>query len=164
MGIDYIVKRSADMALPFVEVTGGEPLFQPETPNLLGELSRFFKKVLLETSGAFSVECVPLLVHIVMDVKCPGSGMSDQFLTDNLPLLSGRDHELKFVVSSKDDFDWSISFIKQHRLSDRHNVFSPASNLVSPVDLASWILESGSDVRLGLQLHKIIWPDAGVER
>jgi 7-carboxy-7-deazaguanine synthase len=164
MSIDDIVRRSSSSSLPFIEVTGGEPLSQPETPDLLLELSRNFKKVLLETSGAFSVERVPPEVHIVMDVKCPGSGMSDRLFADNLALLSGRDHELKFVVSSRDDFNWSVSFIDQYRLFDRHNVFSPVWGLVNPDDLARWILESGSDVRLVLQLHKVIWPDAKGER
>ncbi len=163
MSVDAIVNQTLRLEMPFVEVTGGEPLFQVETPTLLAVLAGHFDKVLLETSGAFPLYEVIPEVHVVMDIKCPDSGMSHHFLHQNLSFLENRDHELKFVISSQSDFDWSVDFCTSNHLLDREIVFSPVTSLVSASDLAQWILKRRLNTRLRIQLHKLLWPDATEE-
>jgi 7-carboxy-7-deazaguanine synthase len=98
----------------------------------------------------------------IMDIKCPGSGMSGQMLWDNIDLLRPHD-EVKFVLTDRADYEWAVEVVEKHRLHDRHAVhMAPAYGVLEPKRLAEWILEDGRDVRLQLQLHKYIWP--GVER
>ena len=167
-GISMSVSEVVDLAIAsrvsLVEVTGGEPLMQAETLTLLSVLSDAYPKVLLETNGAMSVASVDPRVHLVMDVKCPGSGMSDSFFLENLQLLEGRPHELKFVISSRDDFDWARGFISEYGLFNREIVFTPCFDDVSLVDLARWVLSGPYPFRIQAQLHKIIWPEGETEK
>ena len=159
-----ILERLSTSGRSLVEVTGGEPLSQSETPQLLKSLCDTGCTVLLETSGAESVEAVDPRVHVVMDVKCPDSLVSDSFVPENLDILFGKSHELKFVISSKNDFDWAVSFVKQRGLTNRNLLLSPVPSLVTGAEAAEWILGSGIEFRMQLQLHKLIWPEGGDDR
>jgi 7-carboxy-7-deazaguanine synthase len=142
---------------PLVEITGGEPLLQPEVFPLMTELADAGRTVLLETSGALDVGPVDRRVHVIMDLKCPDSGECDQNHWPNLDHLKATD-QIKFVIASRRDFDWAVRTIRDHGLERRfHLLFSPAFGLVKPLDLAEWTLASGLHVRLQLQLHKYIW-------
>lgn len=140
-----------------VELTGGEPLAQEGTTLLAEELLARGFRVLIETSGSEPIDTLPKEVHVVMDIKCPGSGMESHNLLSNLDHLKTSD-DLKFVVSSKSDFDWSVDFVRKHALTGKVNVLaSPAWGLVDPKDLVSWILDSEVPFRLNLQIHKYVW-------
>jgi 7-carboxy-7-deazaguanine synthase len=140
-----------------VLLTGGEPLLQDETPDLLAGLADAGCTVCLETNGSRPVGGVDARVHRIVDVKCPGSGMADYNVWGNLPLLTSGD-EIKFVVSDRLDFTWSLEVIKYFRLTERLPVLiSPGFGQVSLPEAAAWILESRLPLRLNLQLHKYIW-------
>ncbi|MCA9462585.1 MAG: 7-carboxy-7-deazaguanine synthase QueE [Nitrospira sp.] len=140
-----------------VEVTGGEPLHQPNALVLLTELCNLGYDVMLETSGAFDVSGVDKRVSMIMDVKCPGSGMMDRMLWTNLNHLSSKD-EVKFVVKDRRDYEWVREFIHRHALRDRCSLLvSPVFGTLAPQSLAQWALEDRLPVRFQLQLHKYIW-------
>lgn len=142
------------------ELTGGEPLLQPEALTLLSRLAGTGKKVLLETSGALSIEHVDKRVIVILDVKTPGSGEVSSNHWPNMDLLRVHD-EVKFVIVDRADFDWSIERIREYDLAGRCSVLiSGAHSRVHPKELASWVLESRLPLRFQVQLHKIIWgPD-----
>jgi 7-carboxy-7-deazaguanine synthase len=151
-----------------VEITGGEPLLQPETPALAEKLLAAGHTVMIETSGERFVGVLPREVIKIVDVKCPDSGEPDTFDSANLEALGSGD-EIKFVISSRRDYDFARDFTARHRLAERvHQVlFSPV--FADPAgkwaglnarELAEWILADGLPVRLGLQLHKFIWDPA----
>ena len=151
-----------------VEITGGEPLLQDTVIQLMHLLLAGQRQVLLETNGSCDIASVPAGATVIMDVKCPGSGMSAAFRIENLASLKAGD-EIKFVITSRKDYDWAVAFIKKHSLfapvTNKHPhplLFSPVSGLLAPADLAAWILADQLPVRLQLQLHKILWP--GYER
>ncbi len=141
-------------------ITGGEPLVQADgVVELAARLTGAGHTVLLETNGTMDLAPVPQDVVRIMDVKCPGSGESGKTLPGNLALLRPRD-EVKFVISDRPDFDWAVSFIREHELAGGpHLLFAPAYGRVAAADLAAWILGSRLEVRLQLQLHKILWPE-----
>jgi 7-carboxy-7-deazaguanine synthase len=142
---------------PLVEITGGEPLIQPETLPLIARLADAGLKVLLETSGAHDIGDVDKRVHIIMDLKCPDSGEEAHNRWANLDFLKPSD-EIKFVIASRADFNWAESVIRQHRLDKRFAVLlSGVFGAATPLELATWLLDSGLQVRLQLQLHKLIW-------
>jgi 7-carboxy-7-deazaguanine synthase len=152
-----IVQRVADLACPLVEITGGEPLLQEEVFPLMTQLADRGLTVLLETSGAHDVSRVDRRVHIIMDLKCPDSGECAGNLWANLDRLKPTD-QIKFVLASRRDFDWAADTIRTHQLDHRFVVLlSPAFGLVPPIELAQWLLASGLQVRMQLQLHKYIW-------
>ncbi len=157
-----------------VEITGGEPMLQErEVVPLMKLLLQERYKVLLETSGERPLERVPADVVKIVDVKCPDSGEANTFHMENLETLTGRD-EIKFVLSSRADYDFARDFTQRHALAERvHAVlFSPAFRkdaggardsshcLVDPQELAEWMLADNVPARLGLQLHKFIWDPA----
>ncbi len=155
--IDSVVERVTSYRCPLVEVTGGEPLLQAESLVLLQRLADRDLQVLLETSGASPIDKVDPRVHIIMDLKCPGSGEVAANRWENLRHLKASD-EIKFVLASRDDFDWALATSREHRLEERFQVLlSPAFHAVAPVQLAEWMLAAGSRARLQLQLHKYIW-------
>ncbi len=164
VSVDELVHRFVLSGVRRVEVTGGEPLFQEGTARLLSSLCDTGKIVMLETAGCIPVNKVDPRVHVVMDVKCPDSGSSNSFVEANLSDLSGRPHELKFVISSRRDFDWTVEFVHRHDLSERKLLISPVVALVSFLDIASWVMGSGIDFRLQAQLHRVIWPEGGDNR
>lgn len=160
MTLDDVIARVREFACPMVEVTGGEPLLQPGVYPLLSRLCDEFATVLLETSGALSIDRVDPRVVRIVDIKCPGSGEAARNHWPNLDLLTPRD-ELKFVIAGRDDYQWARDIVLSRGLIARCPViFSPVHGQVEPIDLATWALEDRLDVRIGLQLHKYIWSPA----
>ena len=139
-----------------VLLTGGEPLLQRELPELAAELLARGYEVTVETHGQRSTAALPPEVIRIVDVKTPGSG---EVATDFAYLDALRPHdEVKFVVCSEDDWRFSLDVIRRHRLAGRVTLLvSPVHGAVEPKDLARWLLESGVEARLNLQLHKIVW-------
>jgi 7-carboxy-7-deazaguanine synthase len=156
---DEILAEVARHPSRFVLLTGGEPMLQKELPTLAGELVARGYEVAVETHGQRPLDGLPPSVIRIVDVKTPGSG---ETTTDFAYLDRLLPHdEVKFVVCSEDDFRWSRDVVRRHRLEGRaHVLFSPAWGQVAAKDLARWLLESGLDARLSLQIHKVVWgPD-----
>jgi len=154
--------------VPLVEITGGEPLLQPETPALAEKLLGAGYTVMIETSGERFIDILPRDVVKIVDVKCPDSGEPDTFDFENLAALGPND-EVKFVIASRRDYDFARDFVAQHQLDQRVRqvLFSPV--FADPAgrwpglnarELVEWILADGLPVRLGLQLHKFVWDPA----
>jgi 7-carboxy-7-deazaguanine synthase len=143
---------------PLVEVTGGEPLLQPNVHPLMQALCDQGYTVLIETSGAHDISRIDPRVRRIMDLKCPDSGESHRNLAANLPLLTSQD-EIKFVAGSRQDYEWSRDQIRQGDWASRVNaiLLSPVFGQLTPLDLATWILEDQLPVRMQLQMHKLIW-------
>ncbi len=159
LDIDSIVAQVAGFDTPHVCVTGGEPLAQPNCHLLLTRLCDAGHLVSLETSGAMDIGRVDARVARVVDVKTPGSGEASRNRVENFTLLTPRD-QLKFVICSREDFDWSKAYLEEHALSGRCQIlFSPSYTQVSATQLAEWILAERLPVRFQLQLHKILWGD-----
>ncbi len=151
--------------IDLVEITGGEPLLQPEVVPLAAQLLAEGYTVMIETSGERYVGVLPREVVKIVDVKCPDSGAADTFDMANLDAIDEKD-EVKFIIATRRDFEFAREFTARHKLSSRVRqvIFSPAHpdpggkwpGLESR-QLADWILAEGLEVRLGLQLHKFIW-------
>lgn len=157
MSLEAVVERVRALGLDLVEITGGDPLEQPETPELCRRLLNLGAAVLVETSGAFPIEVLPAEVIKIMDIKTPSSRMAKRNCWANLAALSPRD-EIKFVIADREDFDWSVAVCQEHGLFPKHTVlFSPSFAVLPPVQLAQWILRERVPVRLNLQIHKYIW-------
>lgn len=158
--IEEIVAEVRGFDCPLVEVTGGEPLSQPESLGLLTRLCDEGFEVLLETSGAIDTAGVDRRVHVILDVKCPGSGMADRMHWPNLERLSSQD-EAKFVIKDRADYEWARELVRREELSTRCTVlFSPVFGDAEVRQLAEWLLADKLPVRFQLQLHKYIWaPD-----
>lgn len=164
MEVAAVVAAVEGAGLATVEVTGGEPLHQPETADLLEALARTGRRVLLETNGSLPLEGVPPGVCVVMDLKAPGSGMAEHNRWENLAALKGTD-EIKVVCRDRADYDWARDALREHDLLARVRVsLSPVWGELPPAELARWILDDRLDVRLQLQLHRVLWPgtDRGV--
>lgn len=155
LSIDEVIHQVEAFGCSLVEVTGGEPLLQKETFILMKILLDKGFTLLLETSGALPVREVDPRVRMIMDVKCPGSGMSDRMVWENLSLLKKGD-ELKFVIADAEDYEWAKGILAQWK-PKQEVIFSPAFGLQDPQKLAEWILADRLPVRLQLQLHKQIW-------
>jgi 7-carboxy-7-deazaguanine synthase len=143
-----------------VEITGGEPLAQSDAFPLITKLCERGYDVLIETSGAIDTAAVDMRAHVILDVKCPGSGMSDRMHWPNLDRLSMKD-EAKFVLADRVDYEWARQVLERHELATRCTVLmSPVFGSLDPRQLAEWVLADRLPVRLQLQLHKLIWaPD-----
>jgi 7-carboxy-7-deazaguanine synthase len=178
MGIDEVLDRVREFSrsstnpdaepVRLVELTGGEPLLQPEAVTLAEQLSAEGYTVLVETSGERFVGHLPRAVIKIVDVKCPESGEGGTFDMANLEVLSSQD-EVKFVIASRRDYEFAREFVREHKLAARvrqvlfSSVHPDAEQKWSGLDarqLAEWILADNLPVRLGLQLHKIIWDPA----
>jgi 7-carboxy-7-deazaguanine synthase len=158
MDIDDIVARVAGLGTPYVCVTGGEPLAQKRCPELLTRLCDAGHRVSLETSGALPVDSVDPRVVKVMDLKAPASGESGRNRWDNLEHLQPHD-QIKFVVADRADFEWARAAIREHDLTRWDVLLSPVWETLAPGELADWLLESGLEARLQLQMHKLLWGD-----
>jgi 7-carboxy-7-deazaguanine synthase len=153
---EEILAEVARHPTKFVLLTGGEPMLQRELPELARELLDRGYEVAIETHGQRPLDALPREVIRIVDVKTPGSGEPATELgwLDRLE----RHDEVKFVVCSEDDFRWSREIVRRFALEGRvHVLFSPVWGSVEPRDLARWILESGMEARLSLQIHKVIW-------
>ncbi|MEW6544573.1 MAG: 7-carboxy-7-deazaguanine synthase QueE [Nitrospirota bacterium] len=155
--LEEILARVKACACPLVEVTGGEPLHQPEAFVLIEKLCVEGYQVLVETSGAIDIAPVDKRAHVILDVKCPGSGMTDRMDWKNLDRVSSKD-EVKFVIKDRKDYEWAKALVRQHDLAGRCTVlFGPVFGTLEPRLLAEWILGDRLPVRFQLQLHKYIW-------
>jgi len=154
--VEEIVGKVAEFDCRLVEITGGEPMLQENTPKLARKLLADGYTVMMETNGTANLSSMPKEVAKIVDIKCPESGATDSFLYENLELLTQND-EIKFVVSSKDDFNWSAAeTVKRNLFSICTVNVSPVHGKVAPADLAAWILESGLPFRLNFQIHKYL--------
>jgi 7-carboxy-7-deazaguanine synthase len=164
--LDSLVAEAEEIGTPLVEVTGGEPLAHPNAFQLVRRLLDRGFTVLVETSGAVDVAPRDPRCHLIMDLKCPGSGEVERNLWSNLDHLLPGD-EVKFVVADRDDWEWAAWVIRDRDLDARVREGTLKALLISPVHgavelelLAEWILTSGLPVRFQTQLHKLIWdPD-----
>ncbi len=158
--LDDIVDKVKTYPTKLVTVTGGEPLAQPDCLPLLRLLIQEGYRVSLETSGALPIASVPDAVSIVLDLKTPGSGEVHRNLYENIAELRSKD-QIKFVILDKADYDWARFKISEFDLTARVKevLFSPVYESLMPVQLAEWILEDGLEVRLQVQLHKLLWGD-----
>lgn len=158
MSEDGVVAAVLKFGLKLAEITGGEPLLQQETFPLIKRLLDLGLAVLVETNGTVSIADVDKRAVVIMDVKTPGSGMSEGLRTANFDLLKKND-ELKFVIASRSDYEWAVNIMSSYALAEKCPVlFSPAFNLLSPADLSVWIIRDRLPVRFNLQLHKYIYP------
>jgi 7-carboxy-7-deazaguanine synthase len=160
MTVDEVVAKVAQLGCTLVEVTGGEPLLQADAIPLLEALLAAGYQTLLETGGSLPIRDVPEGVARIVDVKCPGSGECDKNLWANLDEIRPGD-ELKFVLKDRNDYDWAVERMRERRLHLRCPIlFSPVEDALDARRLAEWILEDGLPVRLQIQLHKVLWPEA----
>jgi 7-carboxy-7-deazaguanine synthase len=174
--VDEVIERVRELAvdgdstrrISLVEITGGEPLLQPEAVELAARLVAAGYTTMIETSGERFVGVLPREVIKIMDVKCPDSGEADTFDLANLEAVDQKD-EIKFVISSRRDYEFARDFTREHRLAERVRelLFSPVFpdpagkwTGLEARELVEWILADGVPVRLGLQLHKFIWDPA----
>jgi 7-carboxy-7-deazaguanine synthase len=157
--IDAILRKVSEPKAKYVCVTGGEPLAQPNCLKLLERLCDAGYEVSLETSGALDISAVDPRVSRVIDVKTPASNEAARNRTENFAHLTPRD-QLKFVICSRADYDWSKEFLRMHGLTERSRIlFSPSFDQLSPTLLADWILADRLPVRFQMQLHKVLWGD-----
>lgn len=155
--LDELYQAVAAYGLALVEVTGGEPLLQPDMPAFLTGLCDRGYEVLLETGGSLSISGVDPRVKRIVDFKPPASGMTGRIHWDNVRHLRAGD-EVKFVLADRADYEWSREVLRAHRLDVRVPVlFSPAFGLLPPRELADWIVADGLPVRMQLQMHKVVW-------
>lgn len=167
LAVDDVLARVRALAgdagrqMSLVELTGGEPMLQPEIHPLIQKLLAEDYTVLLETSGERYLGTLPREVVKIMDIKCPGSGEGGTLHPQNLEALDRKD-EMKFVIADEADYAWAREFLLQYRLPDIVNtvIFSPVFGELEPRALSEWILRDHLPVRLGLQLHKFIWEPA----
>lgn len=161
MTVDDILGRVRQIGCQLVEVTGGEPLFQPNAGELISRLCDEGFEVLVETGGTLDIGMIDDRAVKIVDFKCPSSGMEQKNLWANAGKLAPKD-EVKFVVGDRGDYDWARRKIAEHGLEGRCTVLlSPVFDALDPAELASWILGDRLNVRYQIQLHKIIWsPEA----
>ncbi len=150
--------RVTSFPVKMVEITGGEPLLQPEINQLIDRLHSAGKEVLLETNGSLDISGIDRRVQVILDVKTPGSGMAALNYEQNYQQL-GSNHQLKFVLCSEDDFCWSRDFVRDRLPASAEIIFSPVVERLSAARLAELILQEHLPVRLQLQLHRILWPE-----
>nr|MBF0220983.1 radical SAM protein [Desulfobulbaceae bacterium] len=160
--LDEIINFVDQYPGALVEITGGEPLLQPACVDLATVLIKSGRTVLIETNGSLDISHLPSGVIKIIDLKCPDSGMCQQVAWDNLDKLGPLD-EVKFVLSSRTDYDWALETINKYTsLSTRASgrvLFSPVLGLLDPAQLVEWMLKDQPPARLQLQLHKQLWPD-----
>lgn len=161
MSIDRIIEKVSGEGLRLVEITGGEPLLQhDEVVELTTRLLDDGYRVLIETNGTMNISRLDQRAVVIMDIKTPASNMSGQNDLSNLEYIKSED-EIKFVICDRNDYEWSKKVVLEQGLSKRCRLlFSPAGGSISPRELADWIIQDRLDVRLNIQLHKIIYdPD-----
>ena len=161
MTFDQILKKVASFNCNLVEITGGEPLLQDDTPALISMLLEKNYQVLLETNGSKSIKNIHSNCIKIIDIKCPSSNESDSFLSENINFLSEHD-EIKFVIGSRKDYEFAKSIIEKELtgISQKKIHLSPVFGQISPEVIAAWMIEDNLYARLSLQQHKLIWnPD-----
>ena len=155
--VDEIINEVKKYGCNLVEITGGEPLVQDESLNLMKKLCADGFDVMLETAGNMPICNVAGRVNIIMDLKCPSSGMMKKNLYENINHLKETD-ELKFVIGDREDYDWMNEMIIQYDLTNKCKILvSVVFDKLEPLALVNWVLEDKLDVRFQLQMHKFIW-------
>jgi 7-carboxy-7-deazaguanine synthase len=158
LSISEIIDEIKKYNCKLVEITGGEPLVQmDECLDLMKQLCDEGFEVLIETGGSLSIKDIDQRVKVIMDLKCPSSGMEKKNLYENINYLKPVD-ELKFVIGSREDYEWTVDVMKKYDLEKKCKIlFSVVFGKLEPVQLVNWILEDKLNVRFQLQMHKIIW-------
>jgi len=158
MSIANILAEIEKYPKGIIQVTGGEPLIQPETLTLLNELKQIYKYVLLETNGEVSIANIPPSIHISMDIKPPSSGHQARIFIHNLQYLKPTD-DIKIVIADEQDFEWAQKTETDLRRNGYNSpvILQPAYDILAPETLATWIGHNNNLFRLGIQLHKIIF-------
>ena len=157
--LSTLLNEAARHPNALIEITGGEPLLQEGVYPLMEALLARDRAVLLETNGSLNIARVPKEVVKIIDLKCPDSGMAEKMDLANLTLLAPHD-EIKFVVSSRADYDWAVTMIREHRLAEKAKlILSPVLGRLAPALLAQWLLADALPARLQLQLHTLLWPE-----
>ena len=155
--IEGIIHEVKKFNCKLVEVTGGEPLVQKESQDLMKKLCDEGFDVMLETGGSLPIKDIDERVQIIMDLKCPSSKMEKKNLYKNIDYLKPKD-ELKFVIENREDYDWSKEIISKYDLKNKSEIlFTVVFGELEPVSLVNWIIEDKLDVRYQLQMHKYIW-------
>lgn len=154
--IEEIIQEIKKFDTNYVTVTGGEPLAQKNCIDLMNQLCELGYQVSLETGGALDIKDVHSEVKIILDVKTPKSNEDKNNFWPNLANIRKND-EIKFVIQDYDDFSWSMNIIEKYQLNQNQILFSPVYNILASEQLAEWILKHQLNVRLQLQLHKILW-------
>ena len=159
MTVDEIAGKVMEYAVPFVCITGGEPLLQKETPELAGELSERGLRVSVETNGTRDPSALPRGVIRVIDIKCPGSGEHGKVHPGVLSEIRAAD-EFKFVLYGRGDFEFARDYVRKNGLAEKNTIlFSPVWKTLSPAMLSEWLIREMPEARLNLQIHRCIWPD-----
>jgi len=154
---DEIIDKVKTAGVKTVEITGGEPLLQEGVLHVVKRLLDDGCKVLIETNGSIDIRDIDRRAVVILDIKTPGSGMSEKMKMSNLDYLSPKD-EVKFVITNREDYEWAKGVVSRYALAGRCKVlFSPAFGMLKPRDLSEWIISDRLDVRLNLQLHKYIY-------
>jgi len=157
MSVESVLAEVLKYPTPLVEITGGEPLLQKAVYSLISRILDAGREVLIETGGSLDISPVDPRAVLIYDIKCPDSGMVEKNRWENLSLLRDRD-EIKFVISSRKDYDWAKQVVAERQLAPgRIVLFSATWHQLPPDQLAQWILEDALPVRLQVQLHKILW-------
>jgi 7-carboxy-7-deazaguanine synthase len=156
--LSEVLDRVSAHGIELAEITGGEPLFQPETPTLAGALRDMGHVVLVETNGSLDISVLPDGVIRIMDIKCPSSGETDRVLWENIWKLKADD-EVKFVIADRHDYEWARGIIMERFAHTKIKILlSTVYGELPPRHLVEWILEDKLKARFQLQLHKYIWP------
>jgi 7-carboxy-7-deazaguanine synthase len=160
MEIEHIVKQVDSFRCPLVEITGGEPLIQAETPLLIHSLLENGYEVMIETNGSVDISIIDNRCIKIVDIKCPSSMESDKNDLENLKRMNRKD-QVKFVIGTRADYEYAVEIIRliPSGFPGYHILFSPVFGKIKPSKIAEWILEDKLDVRFHLQLHNIIWPN-----
>jgi len=158
--LSEILKKVGNYHCPLVEITGGEPLFQEDTPLLILKLLKKGYEVIMETNGTFDINLVDKRCIKIVDIKCPSSNESSKNDLKNLKKLNQND-QVKFVIKNRDDYEYAKKTIRLicPEFSQKNILFSPVFGKIDYSKLAGWILEDNLNVRFHIQMHKIIWPD-----
>lgn len=160
MTTEQVLEEVKKYGCNLVEVTGGEPLIQKECIPLMTELCNLGYEVMIETGGSLPIKNIDPRVKVIMDLKCPSSKMTKKNHYDNISYLKDFD-EVKFVIGTREDYEWSKQMIEQYQLDKKCIVlFSPVFGSIEPVNIVDWLLEDKLNVRFQLQMHKFIWDPA----
>ncbi len=157
MEIGDILSEVKKLDCNLVEVTGGEPLFQKECIELMKHLCDEGFEVMLETGGSLPIKEIDKRVMIILDLKCPSSGMMKKNLYENVEHVKSND-EVKFVIGNREDYDWAKEVIVKYNITEKCSVlFSTVFSTLNPATMVEWILQDKLNVRFQLQMHKYIW-------
>ncbi|MBI3354826.1 MAG: radical SAM protein [Nitrospirae bacterium] len=155
--VDEVMEKIAAFGLKSVQITGGEPLLQEDVYELMDRLLDLDYMVSVEANGSIDLSRADNRVIKIVDIKCPSSGESGQMYFNNLNYLLKSD-EVKFVIKDRGDYEWAKGVIERFELLEKCSILiSPVFGEIEPRQLAEWVLEDNLNVRLQIQLHKLIW-------